>query len=88
MAARSLELRWGHPDRSRVYTFLDLGYVRAAAADPADATRRITSVSELRGYGLGLTTSSAAGEVSLAIGFPGSVSFEDAKLHVALLQSF
>ncbi|MBK6899108.1 MAG: BamA/TamA family outer membrane protein [bacterium] len=88
VAALSLELRWGHPDRSRVYTFLDLGYVRAAAADPADATRRITSVSELRGYGLGLTTSSAAGEVSLAIGFPGSVSFEDAKLHVALLQSF
>jgi len=88
VAALSLELRWGRPDRSRVYTFLDLGYVRAAAVDPADATRRITTVDELHGYGLGLTTASAAGEVSLAIGFPGALRFEDAKLHVALLQSF
>ncbi len=88
VASAAFELRWGRPDRSRVYTFLDLGYVRTTTADPADATRRITATSHLRGYGLGLMTTSAAGEISLAIGFPGAFRFEDAKLHVALLQSF
>ena len=88
VASAAIELRWGRPDRSRVYTFLDLGYVRDVAVDPADATARITTISHLRGYGLGLLTSSTAGEVSLAIGFPGAMRFEDAKLHVVLLQSF
>jgi outer membrane protein assembly factor BamA len=88
VAAASFELRWGRADRSRVYTFLDLGYVRATTIDATDATRRITVASKLHGYGLGLTTASDAGEISLAIGFPGALSFEDAKLHVALLQSF
>jgi hypothetical protein len=49
---------------------------------------RIERESTLRGYGLGLETRTPAGDVSLAVGLPGTVDFDAAKLHVTLLQSF
>ena len=78
----SLEARLGPPDRSRVYAFLDLGYVRLYRVGEGQV------VSRPRGFGLGLWTRAAAGTVALAVGFPGTVRFDDAKLHVTLLQGF
>lgn len=86
-ASLAFELRLGQPGRSRVYTFLDLGYVLQSRRDP-DTDAIITSTDRPRGYGLGIETKSVGGDVSLAIGFPGSLGFDEAKLHVSLQQSF
>jgi len=86
-AALSLEMRLGVPGRSRVYTFLDLGYVRQSRRDPATDTV-VTSTDHLRGFGLGIETKGVGGDVSLAVGFPGSLGFDEAKLHVSLQQTF
>ena len=88
VASLMLELRVGRPGRSRLYTFFDVGYFRFATEDPDDDTLSITTESTRRGFGLGLETSTPGGDVSLAIGLPGTIQFDDAKLHIALLQSF
>ncbi len=87
MAVASLELRLGRPGRSRVYSFLDLGYVRQSRRDPVTEGIVVDTERPL-GYGLGLITTGAGGDVSLAIGFPGTVGLDRAKLHVSLLQTF
>ncbi len=86
----AVEMRIGRPEGSRLYTFYDLGYFEfwsadAAAADPAALLRRRGWP---RGYGLGLFARTPGGDLSLAIGFPGTVDFGQAKLHVTLLESF
>ena len=86
----ALEVRLGRAGGSRVYTFYDLGYFEfwtddPASADPADLVLRRGWP---RGYGLGLLARTPAGDISLAVGFPGTVDFEQAKLHVTLLESF
>jgi len=82
VASAQLELRIGRPGGSRLYTFLDLGYVRRAT------TAAGTVVTRPVGYGLGLETAGAGGDVSLAIGFPNSFGLDEAKLHVSLLRAF
>jgi len=86
----SVEARIGRPGGSRLYTFYDLGYFEfwtldPLAADPADLLR---VGGWPRGYGLGILARTPAGDISLAIGFPGTVDFDQAKLHVTLLESF
>ncbi len=71
------ELRLGRVHRSRVYTFVDSGYFEFAGTS-GHAT----------GYGAGIMARSAIGEINLAVGFPGSVDFATAKLHVSLLGTF
>jgi outer membrane translocation and assembly module TamA len=85
-----VELRIGQPGRSRLYTFLDMGYFEFSAPvpTPEDPARREQRDGTVRGFGLGLQTLTPAGDISLAIGFPGSVNFDDAKLHVSLLEAF
>lgn len=86
----SVEARIGRPGGSRLYTFYDLGYFEfwtldPLASDPADLLR----ISDWpRGYGLGILARTPAGDISLAIGFPGTVDFDQAKLHITLLESF
>jgi len=86
----SIEARIGRPGGSRLYTFYDLGYFEfwtldPLTADPADLLR----ISDWpRGYGLGILATTPAGDISLAVGFPGTVDFDQAKLHVTLLESF
>ncbi|MBU0743517.1 BamA/TamA family outer membrane protein, partial [bacterium] len=88
VASSMVELRIGRPGRSRLYTFFDVGYFRFAGADPARPAR-LTSVSgSRRGFGLGIETATRGGDISLAIGLPGAFQFDDAKLHIALLQAF
>ena len=84
-----VEVRLGRVRRSRVYTFVDVGYFEFSVRDDESAadvlaTRRGTNV----GFGLGLLTVGAPGHINLAVGFPGDVDFETAKLHVSLLGSF
>ncbi|MHB8080388.1 MAG: BamA/TamA family outer membrane protein [Candidatus Krumholzibacteriia bacterium] len=90
VAYGSLELRIGRPYRSRLYTFFDLGYFRFAAAEATveDPGRIVSHSGTPRGFGLGLETRTAGGDVSLAIGLPGRWNFDAALLHVALLQAF
>jgi outer membrane protein assembly factor BamA len=71
------ELRLGAVHRSRVYTFVDSGYF-----DFAGTTGHAT------GYGVGIMARSGLGEINLAVGFPGTVEFTSAKLHVSLLGTF
>lgn len=78
----SIELRIGKPYRSRLYTFYDIGYFSFTDS------QQLENDGVIKGYGVGIETLSAMGEVSLAIGFPGNFSFETAKLHVSLLQRF
>ncbi len=89
VAFGGVELRLGRAHGSRVYTFVDLGYFDFAQA-AADSTTEALVTREGRkvGFGLGLMARAAPGEINLAIGFPGSVDFTSAKLHVALLGSF
>ncbi len=72
-----VELRLGRAHRSRVYTFVDSGYF-----DFAGTSGRAT------GYGAGIMARSGLGEINLAVGFPGTVEFTTAKLHVSLLGTF
>ncbi len=84
-----LEVRLGRALRSRVYTFLDVGYFELSRRRDGVADGPLETVSDTQvGYGLGLLTAAAAGRLNLAVGFPGSVDFETAKLHVSLLGSF
>lgn len=83
-----LEWRLGSPRGSRLYTFWDVGYFGfwSAAAAPAEGLERRRGWP--RGYGLGLLARTPGGDLSLAVGFPGTVDFDQAKLHVTLLESF
>ncbi len=82
-----IELRIGRPGGSRLYTFFDMGYFRFAAAGDGDSGGGDRS-DTVRGYGIGIETRAAGGDVSLAIGLPDGVDFDRAKLHVSLLQAF
>lgn len=84
----SLEWRLGPPRGSRLYTFWDVGYFGfwSAATPPAEGLERRRGWP--RGYGLGLLARTPGGDLSLAVGFPGTVDFDLAKLHVTLLESF
>ena len=81
--------RLGRARRSRVYTFVDVGYFEFSVreGDTIDGTLSRRRGDQL-GYGLGLMTAARAGQINLAVGFPGSVDFATAKLHVSLLGSF
>ncbi len=84
------ELRIGRPEGSRLYTFYDLGYFEFWNTDPValdpDVLQRRRGWP--RGYGLGILARTPGGDLSLAIGFPGTVDFDQAKLHVTLLETF
>jgi len=86
----SVELRIGPPGGSRLYTFLDLGYFEFSALDPTleDPENRSLVQGWPQGYGLGLLAKTPGGDISLAVGFPGTMDFDLAKLHVTLLESF
>jgi len=86
----SVEARIGRPGGSRLYTFYDLGYFEFWSLDPltVDPADLLRTRGWPRGYGLGLLATTPAGDISLAIGFPGTVDFDQAKLHVTLLESF
>ncbi len=88
VASAMLELRIGRPGRSRLYTFFDVGYFRYSSADSADTELSTTRSGTRRGFGLGIETSTPGGDVTLAIGLPGTFQFDDAKLHIAMLQAF
>ena len=86
----ALELRIGRSRGSRLYTFCDLGYFEFSALDPLpDEPERRTLLKDWPwGFGLGLLARTTAGDLSLAVGFPGTVDFQVAKLHVSLMESF
>ena len=88
MAWAGVEWRLGAARGSRLYTFWDVGYFdfQTAAVPPAGAGERRRGWP--RGYGLGLLARTPGGDLSLAVGFPGTVDFDLAKLHVTLLESF
>ena len=83
-----VELRLGRVRSSRLYTFWDLGYFEFATGDPRDPAVVKTVSGRPRGYGLGLLARTRGGDLSLAVGFPGTVDFDLAKLHVTLLEAF
>ena len=85
-----LELRVGAPLGSRLYTFYDVGYFGFSAREImlSGEERVVRKKGWPRGYGLGLLARTPGGDISLAIGFPGTVDFDVAKLHVTLLESF
>ena len=86
----AVEVRIGRPEGSRLYTFYDLGYFefwnKGADALAPEALRQHQGWP--RGYGLGILARTPGGDFSLAIGFPGTVDFDQAKLHVTLLETF
>lgn len=84
-----VELRLGRVRRSRVYTFVDVGYFEFTVREAESAGGGLGQRSGSRlGFGLGLFTVAAPGQINLAVGFPGDVDFETAMLHVSLLGSF
>ncbi len=83
-----VELRLGRVRSSRLYTFWDLGYFTFTTRDPADPSLLHTVSGRPRGYGLGLLARTRGGDLSLAIGFPGTMDFDLAKLHVTMLEAF
>lgn len=87
-----LEWRLGSARGSRLYTFWDVGYFEFWSVSSAGEGAAGPSVEARRGwphgFGLGLLARTPGGDLSLAIGFPGTVDFDQAKLHVTLLESF
>lgn len=86
----AIEARIGRMGGSRLYTFYDLGYFEFSTLDPQPDEPDFRSLKKgwPRGYGLGLLARTSGGDISLAVGFPGTVDFEQAKLHVTLMESF
>ncbi len=86
----ALEMRIGRAGASRLYTFYDLGYFEFSASDPLldNPDHRSLQKGWPKGYGLGILARTPGGDISLAVGFPGTVDFDQAKLHVTLLESF
>lgn len=86
----SVEVLIGRPAGSRLYTFYDLGYFEFRTLDPLAANPEdlLQIRGWPRGYGLGILAVTPAGDISLAVGFPGTVDFDQAKLHVTLLETF
>jgi len=86
----AVEMRIGSPGRSRLYTFYDLGYFQfwRGISSTDDVAQTIRFRRSVAGFGLGLLAKTSSGDISLAIGFPGTFEFERAKLHVTLLESF
>ena len=86
----AIEMRIGRPEGSRLYTFFDLGYFQFWNTDPLalDPAQLLRFRGWPQGYGVGILARTPGGDFSLAIGFPGTVDFDQAKLHVALLESF
>ncbi len=86
----ALEVRIGRAGGSRLYTFYDVGYFQYSALEPLadDPDRRVLKKGWPRGFGLGILARTPGGDISLAVGFPGTVDFDLAKLHVTLLESF
>ncbi len=82
-----VELRLGRAQRSRVYTFVDVGYFEFSVLDPETGRLGQREGTEV-GYGMGLRNDAMPGQIDLAVGFPGSVTFDTAKLHVSLVGSF
>lgn len=79
------ELRFGRARRAQAYAFVDTGWVRE--------TRRVDERLEVRetwlnSFGLGLRAPVAVGDLDVSLGFPGTLGFEEGKLHVALDQRF
>jgi outer membrane protein assembly factor BamA len=88
VAWASLELRLGSARGSRLYTFWDVGYFEFWSASTETVGGFERQRGWPKGYGLGLQARTPGGDLSLAIGFPGTVDFDLAKLHVTLLESF
>ena len=89
VAYGGVELRLGRARRSRVYTFVDLGYFEFSVREGGTLDGKLSHRRDNQlGYGLGLMTAARAGQFNLAVGFPGSVDFDTAKLHISLLGSF
>lgn len=86
----AVEMRIGAARGSRLYLFHDLGYFAFEAEDPTpdDPDRLIRQQGWPRGYGLGILARTPGGDLSLAVGFPGTPDFDLAKLHVTLMESF
>jgi len=88
VAFGGVELRIGRAGRSRLYTFFDMGYFEFAVPTAEQAAETTRRQDVQRGFGLGIDTRTRGGDISLAVGFPGQVNFDEAKLHVALQGSF
>ena len=86
----SVEALIGRAGGSRLYTFYDLGYFEFRTLDPlaANPDDLLQIRGWPRGYGLGILAVTPAGDISLAVGFPGTVDFDQAKLHITLLETF
>lgn len=84
----AVEVRLGRARRSRVYSFFDVGYFERTTRAAAAGGGLTTGSDTLVGFGLGLLTTAALGQVNLAVGFPGNVDFQTAMLHVSLLGNF
>ena len=68
---------------------MDVGYFEfATLTEEAGNIVRIKQEGSPVGFGVGLEVITPVGDISLAIGFPERVDFQDAKLHVLLLEAF
>jgi outer membrane protein assembly factor BamA len=85
IAFGGVETVFGPAGRGQAYLFLDAGWVRTTS-DPEGILR--VEENRLTGFGLGLRTPSALGYVDLSLGFADELTFDEGKLHVALIQRF
>ena len=82
VAHASVEYRFGEPNGSQVYAFVDVGGLRRKQAQAP-----VVQEGHL-GYGLGLRGNVATGVFDIAFGLGEEISWSGAKLHVSLLQRF
>lgn len=84
----NFELRWLTSPRSRIFTFVDLGYYYRKTAAPGDAARIIRQDGWPLGYGFGIRFETALGLFALDFGLGKNDTFSEGKIHFGIAGQF
>lgn len=79
------ELVFGPAGRGQAYVFVDEGWVKTTSEVGGV---NVTEENLLTGFGLGLRAPTALGAIDLSLGFADELTFDEGRLHVALIQTF
>ncbi|KAB2879185.1 BamA/TamA family outer membrane protein [bacterium] len=84
----NFELRWLTSPRSRIFTFVDLGYYYRNASSPVDQNRIIKEDGWPIGYGFGIRFETQLGLFALDFGLGKKDSFGNGKIHFGIAGQF
>ncbi|MBL7993897.1 BamA/TamA family outer membrane protein [bacterium] len=84
----NFELRWLTSPRSRIFTFVDLGYYYRNASSPVDRNKIVKEDGWPLGYGFGIRFETQLGLFALDFGLGKKDSFGNGKIHFGIAGQF